>query len=154
MTNLPRTLIRCVIVLALLLPLPAQETGLKASANFSIETEIKALETQLDDLLLKSNWQEYASHLADDYSQVGEQIQNKQAVLADLQSGKVKFLYLTPDEMQVRCYGDIAILNLHLSIVARENGRVITTSHRMTKVFLRQEGRWLLVSLTDVPVSH
>jgi ketosteroid isomerase-like protein len=152
MTHIPRILIRCLIVLALLVPLLAQNNA--PAADSSIEAEVKALDAQLTGLLIKGDWKEYASHLTDGYSQTGQQLHDKQDVLAELQSGKVKYLYLTPDETQLRLYGDTAILNLHLTVVARENGRVTSASHRMTKVFVRQKGQWFLASLTDVPASH
>ena len=155
MNNFRRTLLPYLIMMALLsIPVFAQATGSSSTPNAATEGEIKAQETELENLLLKGDWQQYASYLADDFWQVGQQLENKKAVWAALQSGKWKYLYLTPDEEQVRSYGDIAILNLHLSIVARENGKVTTTLHRITKVFRRENGKWLLVSLTDVPVSH
>lgn len=144
-----------VIILAIPLifhTLKAQTTNPGSSPASA--TEIKDTEAQLEDMLLKGNWQEYSARLSVDFWQVGRELRDKQSVLADLKSGAVKYLYLTPDDEQVRSYGDAAVLNLHLSISARENGKVTTTVHRMTKVFIRQNGRWLLVSLTDVPLSR
>jgi ketosteroid isomerase-like protein len=146
--------IQFLLLFSLLIPVLAQDSGLKADNNSSTEKEIQALETQLADLLVKGNWQAHASHLSDDYTETGAQVRTRQQVMADLQSGKIKFLYLTPDEMQVRAYGDAAILNMHLSVVERENGKVNTTVHRMTKVFVRRKDQWFVVALTDVPVSH
>ena len=146
-------------ILVIILAIPLISHTLKAQTTNpepspASATEIKDTEAQLEEMLLKGNWQEYSARLSADFWQVGRELRDKQSVLADLKSGAVKYLYLTPDDEQVRSYDDTAILNLHLSITTRENGKVVTTAHRMTKVFIRQNGRWLLVSLTDVPVSH
>jgi len=144
------------VIMMFVLPLHSHESGLKPDSNAAAEAEIKALEMELAKLMVKADWSQYASHLADDYVRVGTngQMQTKGEVLADLRSDKNKLLDLIPEDLQAKLYGDTAILNAHLTMLSRQNARVTTTFHRTTEVFVRRGDKWWIVALSDVPIRQ
>lgn len=134
------------ICLALLLvgsPLRAQP-GIHAVADSAAMAEIEALEYQLIDLLDRRDLEAYASHLAEDYVRVNAagQVDSKESVLDRFRSGSGGDTRTIPSDMHVRIYGDTAILTFVLTI---ERDGEIERRSRLVKVFVRQDGRWIMV---------
>jgi ketosteroid isomerase-like protein len=136
-----------ILLVALGLPVPAQET-LRADTNTAAEDEIRKVELDLAQTMIRGEWDSYAAHLMDDYERAASNgtTENKAAVMTHLRSGSEKVLDLTPEELKIRVYGDTAILTGHFTLVQRRNGRVDTYFTRETEVFLRRNGRWLLAT--------
>ena len=145
----------CLMFSLLALTAGAQGPGLKADADPSGASEIKNLELELAKLIVKGDWAQYSIHLGDDYVRVGAhgEVENKDEVLAGYRSGKNLILDMIPEDLQVKSYGDTAILNEHLTMLVRQNGHVITSVHRVTEVFIRRAGQWSMVALSDVPMA-
>lgn len=143
-----------IILLAVCLPTLAQEAGLKADTNPSAESEVKKLEADLDKLLVQGDWDQYAAHLSDDYLRTENNgtVKNKAEVLTDLRSEAKKLLDVIPEELQVRVYGDTAILTGHLSALTRQNGRVTTVFSRITGTYIKRNGIWFLAALQQTTV--
>ena len=143
-----------IILLTWCLPALAQEAVLKADANPSAESEVKKLEVDLDKLLVQGDWDQYAAHLSDDYLRTENNgtVKNKAEVLSDLRSEAKKLLDVIPEELQVRVYGDAAILTGHLSALTRQNGRVTTVFSRITETYIRHNGIWFLAALQQTTV--
>jgi ketosteroid isomerase-like protein len=117
--------------------------------------DIRQVESQLSQLLVRGDYDQYGSRLADDYLRInmnGTQ-QNKQETLSYLKSGNTKFIDLDAANLNVRSSGDCAIANGDLTSVQRINGKVVTTIARFTDVFMKKNGQWLLTStqLTTAP---
>jgi ketosteroid isomerase-like protein len=132
----------------------AQEAGLEADTNPSAESEVKKLEADLDKLLVQGDWNQYAAHLSDDYIRTENNgtVKNKADVLTDLRSEAKKLLDVIPEELQVRVYGDTAILTGHISALTRQNGRVTTVFSRITETYIKRNGSWFLAALQQTTV--
>jgi hypothetical protein len=126
----------------------AQEQPSPADDNRETIAAIKTLETKLSDLIVKSNWDEYAKSLASGYVRtVGEaKAENREQALATLRSGDPKIVAMIPEEMEVRLYGDTAILTAHLTLTARQDNPVRERHARMTEVFIQRNGTWFLAA--------
>lgn len=134
------------LLLAFILPAYAQE-GTRADPNPAAEAEIKKLEMDLAQMIVKGEWDQYAAQLMDDYQRNGASgIQDKAAVIKELRSTDAKVLDLAPEELGVRVYGDTAIVTGHFTLVQRRNGRVDTFFTRESEVFLKRNGRWMLAA--------
>ncbi|HJR52210.1 MAG TPA: nuclear transport factor 2 family protein [Gemmatimonadota bacterium] len=135
------------VCLALLLvgaPLRAQ-SGIHAVADSAAAAEIEVLEYQLIDLLDRRDLDAYASHLAEDYIRVNAagQVDSKKSVLDRFRSDSDGNTGTSiPSDMHVRIYGDTALLSFVLTI-ERDGG--IARRSRVIKVFVRQDGRWIMV---------
>src|SRR5215470_12501593 len=112
-------------------------------ANSSRESkEIIALELQLCGLLERGAFDEYATHITQDYGLTTHQGQflTREEALAQWK-GIGSGYKMTPSEMRVRVYGNTAILT------ARVIGPAGGSGDRITKTFVRVKGKWLLAAL-------
>lgn len=109
-------------------------------------TAVKNEELNLAKLLVKGDWDAYAAHLSDEYVRTGSagEVENKSEVLAAYRAGKNTPLDVIPEELDVRIFGETAILTGHISTLVRQNGRVTTAFTRITEIFVRQNRQWLV----------
>jgi ketosteroid isomerase-like protein len=138
------------VFLALSLTLTAQQTGLHAEANPAVEREIKALELKLADLIVKADWDEYAKHLAEDYLHTREngQVENKDEALASLSDVKRKIIVMEmePASLKIRLYGDTAVSSAEFTVTVRDSGQVKSRRTRLSDVFVKRDGGWILIA--------
>jgi ketosteroid isomerase-like protein len=96
--------------------------------------------------------------LADDFVGVGPRgfTLSKEQWLERHESGKLRYESFRLDEVQVRPYGDAAVTVCRQSaegVYEDENGRFdIKEQFRVTLVFVRQRGSWLLAGLQLSPI--
>jgi Domain of unknown function (DUF4440) len=121
---------------ALAQPLYAQGASVDSAA-------IVALELELTRLLADGRVDEYATHLTPDYARTTRQgtLERRDAALASWRAHAAGGL-MRPGELWVRVYGDAAVLT---GVVAGADARAPRT--RITKTFVRSQGRWLLAAL-------
>jgi ketosteroid isomerase-like protein len=61
---------------------------------------------------------------------------------------------MVPDDMKVRVYGDTAILTLRLTTQVQSGEGVEARFSRVTKTFVRRDGRWYLASMAGTAVPE
>jgi len=125
----------------------AQE-GLRADPNSAGEEEVRKLETDLAQMIVKGEWDRYAACLMDDFERTrgNGATEDKAVTLEHLRSEADKILDFSPEDLKIRVYGGTAVANGHFTLVARHNGRVDTFFTRETQVFLKRNGRWMLAA--------
>ena len=125
-----------------------QEAGVKADANSAAQAEVQNLELELAKLLVKGDWAQYADSLTDDYVRTTTKgnVQNKQEFMYEVRAPEKKVLDMIPEELQVRVYGDSALLTGHLTMLARQQGRVTTSFSRYSKMFVKRNNRWMVAA--------
>lgn len=143
-----------ILIATLISPAFPQE-AMRADAGSSAEAEVNKAETEMAQMIVHGEWDQYAARLMDDYalSDRNGVIQTKAATMAALRDGKEKVLDLAPEELNIRVYGDTAIVTGHFTMVQRRSGRVDTFFSRQTDVFLRRGGKWLLAASQATTVS-
>ncbi len=131
----------------------AQNTNIHSKNDPKAVAAVEQLERELCVLLVRGDWDEYASHLAEDYVRVlPGRVQNKKEVIEEFRSSATKLTAKVPEKMQTRIYGDTAVVIIDLTTQIRGADGGIKESHgRATKVFVRQHGQWYLVQLTGNP---
>jgi ketosteroid isomerase-like protein len=144
-----------VVLAALSVPGLAQEAGLKADNPSLSKAAVEKLELDIAKMLIAGNWDEYGSHLADEFVRTAShgELENKQQAWAEFRSGHNKLLDMIPEELQVVTYGDAAVVTSHVSILSRQNGKVITTFSRFTDTFVQRDGRWYMIASQATPVA-
>jgi Domain of unknown function (DUF4440) len=128
--------------LALARPLPGQSASADSAA-------IVALELEMSRLLTAGRIDEYATHLTADYARTTRQgrLERREVALASWRArGAAGPMH--PTDLWVRVYGDAAVLT---GTVPGPDSS--TPGIRITKTFVRQQGRWLLAALhgSDIP---
>lgn len=122
----------------------AAVTTLSADRNEATEAEIKALEMHLAGLLVAGDFDAYERFLATDYTRISAAgvVETHEQVMAAYRSSP-HVGSMSPTDLDVKIYGDAAILTGKLTISSATGIR----QSRFRKVFIRRDGGWFLVSL-------
>jgi hypothetical protein len=139
----------------LTVPAIAQDSELKADNPSSTKAAVEKLEVDISKMLIAGSWEEYGNHLAGEFVRTSSHgdLENKQHAWEEFRPGHNKLLDMIPEELQVVTYGDTAVATSHVSILSRQNGKVITTFSRFTDVYVQREGRWYMVASQATPVG-
>ena len=87
-------------------------------------------------------------YLADDYVSTFPDgtVFDKRGEIQSLQSGAIALAEMTPTEMNVRTYGDAAVITGKSTIRANVNGEEVTGEYRFTDVWAKLHARWQAVA--------
>jgi len=151
-----RSIFTITILFALCAALAAQQPDARPDATPSAESEIKALELKLPELIVQADWDEYAKHLASDFLHTRDngQVENKEETMAALRDLKRKIIVMEmePADLLIHTYGDTTVASAKFTIRVREAGQVKSRVTRQTDVFVKRDGQWLMVAeqVTDI----
>jgi ketosteroid isomerase-like protein len=87
-------------------------------------------------------------HLAEDYVSTFPDgtVLDRQGEIDALKSGEIALEAMTPSEMNVRTYGDVAVITGRSTIKANVKGQPVSGDYRFTDVWVKQSGRWLAIA--------
>jgi ketosteroid isomerase-like protein len=136
-----------VAALALLSPssIPAAEpTG----PNAAVEKLILQLEADWANALVNADQVVLDRIVASDwmFTDPAGHLFTKAQVVADLKSGTMDFVSFHNDDLQVRVYGDTAIVYGLETEKSSYQGKDISGQYRFTDVFVKRDGRWWAVA--------
>jgi ketosteroid isomerase-like protein len=146
-----------VLAVGLLLLLPnhglaqARNTEAAAAGSVDVEQEIHALEKRFNDSRARADVATLGSMLSDDWTVVHGDgtIDTKAQYLADLHSGVRKFSGdVKEDAVTIRVHGDTAVAAGLSDSKVEYKGRPGGGPLRFTRVYVKRDGRWLMI------VSH
>jgi len=85
---------------------------------------------------------------ANDFIGIGPSgtVRTKAQVIADFTSGDLKFQSITTDDVQVRVYGNTAVETGRSTMIGQDKGKAVPRDNRFTRVWIKQQGHWRLVS--------
>ena len=105
---------------------------------------------RLAELIVHGDWDEYTKHLASDYLYTRDNghLENKDEALASLSDARRKIIVMEmePADLAIRTYGDTAVANAEFTITVRDSGQVKSRRTRLTDVFVKRDGQWVLVA--------
>lgn len=109
---------------------------------------VKALELQRFEATVKNDLEALGKLLADDltYTHSNGAVDTKAQYIEALKSGKVRYDKIEPGELQVRLYGNTAIINGEAKLSVVSEGQTKALSLRFTDVWARRAGRWQMVA--------
>ena len=73
-------------------------------------------------------------------------VMTKADVLGFARSGRMKFLHYETSDLRVRVYGNAAVVTGRLQRTRSLNGNEISDDWRFTKLYVRQSGKWRVLS--------
>jgi uncharacterized protein (TIGR02246 family) len=144
-------------------PLMLQHTQGNESASSqsssALENEIKDAIRQRLDALRRGDAKAYLTFFADDClitSDNGSFVKPGQIAKDWLDTTGHGVIYKGSDPLDVRVhfYGDIAVATFRLELDEDWSGQKLLGASRLTNVFAKREGRWLLVADQETPVPH
>jgi len=119
------------------------------------QQEIKSLQGQVLQAILKSDTSVMEKYYADDYIAIhGDgKLTTKTQEIENFSSGVTKYDSITVREAKIRVYGDMAVVNALASVKAIVNGQPYSGDVRNTRVWVRQSGNWKLVLFQTTRVT-
>jgi ketosteroid isomerase-like protein len=145
-----RSLLSTIAVIALWC-LAAQAQNAKSS---SVADEIKKLEQQRNEAILKGDTATLDKLTSDDYANTTAQgkIEKKAEILDGFKSGKIKFDSRELSDLDVRVYGNTAVVTGQVNQKSTNNGADTSGQNRFTRVYVKQNGRWVSVANQATPI--
>jgi uncharacterized protein (TIGR02246 family) len=149
--------VACAVVLAVYLLRPCGLIlGQSANSASSSEQEIRALEDERNRAILKGDAAALERMTADDYTFItlrGE-LRTKSEIVKGFQSGSFKYDARTISDLNIRVYGNTAIVVGRSIQKGSENGKDYSGDYRFTRVYVKQKARWITVALQTTPIQQ
>ena len=135
------------VLLALATLAPAQ--------NNKVQEEIKKLEEERNRAILKGDFAAIDRMTSEDYTFVtlrGE-MRTKAEIVNGFKSGSFQYQSREISDLNVRVYGDAAVVTGRSIQKGTENGKDYSGDYWFTRVYARQKGRWITVALQTTPIQ-
>ncbi len=118
------------------------------------EAALKAIEEKWEVASVKNDLATLDSILADSFVSTTAEghVQTKAEMIAMLKSGEAKFEASDVDELQVRLYGNAAVVMGRWRGKVVEKGQASESVERFTDTFVKQNGQWKCVASHSSPI--
>ncbi len=129
---------------------------LAGSAPDKARDEISALETARNSAIVHGDAAALERMTSDDYTFItlrGE-LRTKAEIVKGFSSGSFKYSSREISDLNIRVYGNAAVVTGRASQKGAENGKDYSGDYRFTRVYVKQDGRWLTVALQTTLVEH
>ena len=132
---------RAIVLLTFVLTLSCQMT------TNDVTKELAAWEKDFEKAVLSNDADAIGKFLPDDWVIVDPDggFIDKARFLSVIKSGMLTHQLMESDDLQVRSYGDSAVLTALTRTKAKFAGQEIVTQERATDVFVKRDGRWQCV---------
>lgn len=119
------------------------------------EQNLKRIEQELTDALLKGDASVFERYLADTFISTGPDgvVMSKAEFIAPIKSGDLKFESSKFDDMKVKAYGNTAFLTYQTTDKGTYKGNDLSGQYRWTDVFVKQDGGWQIVATQGTRVA-
>lgn len=130
-----------------------EQTG-KSSAG-TAEQQIKSLQAQFTQALLRSDTTFLEKYFADDYTAIhGDgKLSTKAEEIEEFKSGAIKYDSINVREAKIRTYGDTAVANSLFSVKGTINGKPFSGDVRNIRVWVKHKGDWKIVAFQNTRVA-
>ena len=111
--------------------------------------EIRVLEAARNEAIVHGDAATLESMTSDDYTFVtlrGE-LRTKAEIVKGFSTGAFKYESREISDLNVRVYGNAAVVTGRSSQKGTEDGKDYSGAYRFTRVYVKQNGRWLTVAL-------
>ena len=144
------------MLLALMTVTSAEEKHSGSSSGDSkVQQEIKGMEEERNRAIVAGDFATLDRMTSDDYTFVtlrGE-MRTKAEIVSGFKSGSFKYQSRKLSDLNVRVYGDAAVVTGRSIQKGVENGKDYSGDYWFTRVYAKQEGRWVTVALQTTPIQ-
>ena len=139
-----------ILILALIVGLAGRASwsmGLSAQTD-SVRQALTQMERDWAQAMAKRDQATLDRILAADYSSTNAdgEVSTKAQGDADIKAGVLKYDSFVVDDMNVRLFGDTAVVTGRSTLKGSYKGKDISGQNRFTDVFVRRDGRWQVVT--------
>jgi uncharacterized protein (TIGR02246 family) len=129
-------------------PVATTAQSAQNSNNKNAEQAIRQLMSELSNAQQKGDTATLDRIWADDFTFTNSsgEVQTKAQRMAEIKSGELKFESLSRDDVQVRVYGDAAVVTSRGTVKGQRRGQDISGQSRGTSVYVKKQGRWQVVA--------
>jgi hypothetical protein len=120
----------------------------------TVADSVRALETARGQALLKADTTAISRMTADDFIEITRfgTLRTKVDNMRDLASGALKLTSVKYDSVNVRVYGDVAILRGIADNTGALRGFPFAGRIWYTRIFVKRDGRWQAVAMQHTPI--
>jgi ketosteroid isomerase-like protein len=125
-----------------------QKQSTKRAPRRNVDQVIRQIDYERIQAQIGADSAALARIYANDFIGIGPSgtVRTKAQVIADFTSGSLKFQSITTDDVQVRVYGNTAVETGRSTMIGQDKGKAVPRDNRFTRVWIKQQGRWQLVS--------
>lgn len=126
------------------------------SSPDKIKDEIRALETARNEAIVHGDAAALERMTSDDYTFItlrGE-LRTKAEIVRGFSTGAFKYGSREISDLNIRVYGNTAVVTGRSIQKGTENGKDYSGDYRFTRVYVKQNGRWLTVALQATLVGR
>src|ERR1700686_5892030 len=126
------------------------------SGNAKVDQEIRRLEREWFDSYVRGDRTAFDRIVADDAVMTygNGKVGNKSEAIAEIKAPADASYSLTSDDVQVRVYGDTAIVTGRVTEKGYFNGRSLNSQSPYPDVWIRLNGRWQVVAAQNTPLPR
>ena len=148
------------IVAILVLPVPtraqtAAPASVAANTTRKAEDDVRQAERDRFTAMTKADTGALDKLLAPElsYTHSNAQVQDKAGFVGDIKSGAIKYLSIEPNDMNVRVFGNAAVVTGGAAVQVIQSGNDLSIKIRYTATHINRNGSWQLVAweATRVP---
>jgi uncharacterized protein DUF4440 len=143
-------------VFALLLGVaPVAAPQSQGTRGSTAEDSVRAVEAERGQALLRADTAALSRMVAEEFVEVSRlgTLRSKAANLRDIASGDLKLISVKYDSLQVRIYGEVAVLQGIADNEGTFRGMPFSGRIRYTRVFVRRDGRWQAVAMQQTSMQ-
>jgi uncharacterized protein (TIGR02246 family) len=113
----------------------------------SDQAEVAAAEEEWGRAMITNDAEAIGRYMADDWTIVGPDgsVHGKAHFLELVKSGQLTHHTMTADEIEVRVYGDAAVVTCRSVSAGAYQGRPFRELERVSDFFVKEQGRWVCV---------
>ena len=143
-----KTLVISVLILTTVSLGLAQKHSARRNQNGNVEQVIRELDHERMQAQIGADAVALKRIYADDFIGIGPSgtARTKAQVISDFTSGDLKFQSITTDDVRIRVYGNTAVETGRSTMIGQDKGKSVPRDNRFTRVWIKQGGRWRLVS--------
>jgi ketosteroid isomerase-like protein len=151
-----RILVLAVLAMAASSVLLGQMAGDKSAPKGKVEQELIKLEQDRAQAAVRADTAFLEQNTADDYTFINARgmLRTKAQILADLKSGDVKLQSNDLDDLQVRVYGDTAVVTGRSTQKGQAYGQDASGQYRFTRMYVKRNGRWQSVAFQSTRIAE
>jgi len=151
-----KALITALVFVAFLAPCAAQQSPAHPqSADAIAKSEIEKIERDRNEAIVNGDADALDRMTSDDYTFItlrGE-LRTKAEIIQGFKSGSFHYDSRQISDLNVRVYGDAAVVTGRSTQAGKENGKDYSGDYWFTRVYVKRDGQWRTVALQTTRIQ-